>query len=911
MNDRHTTKANSRPQRERGAALIIAIAIMTILTAIGLTFFAISRQEVKNANDVKNRVQADLLVDSALAIAMAEINRDFMRYPEATSLDHALFTKFNGSWAVGKQWALQGGIPLQLGGIPQVDMNAMPLIDFGGGVVEQMFSGPNSAPWLYYPRFEGPVPFAYANVLGVPPSQIFALDDPNRPPFVTPAFFGPSATDAFVAEHYPIEWIHTWTDVDNDGDGWNDSIWIPLARDLFFSGGVLLDDGTGNRLDDDGTDNDLDGMVDENQENGLDDDGPLIPAFPLAVLTGAGTEPTPDDIDEQMEVASFIYYGGDDGLDNDGDGLIDAADVDETPAGPTFGYFLTSPLPGLVIPVDLNADGVVPDLVPNGASGNLVPLTVTLPLVITAQTAAGVINFSAANVDVLDNDYDMLANDYHVYAYVGPNTNPMTNPPLPPFQLSGFVDTGEVYPVANAFFAAGDPIIRSLGQTVPNSFAVSGSAYYNAWLHVGNWFPGDEQRFEAARLKAYEEINVGTALGALDFTPNTSTFYSEVTGNIETFDYDLELPALVRITHSGEPVCELVGRAAILPRDESSKMNVNVAGAHTLEPVVGGDIRALGEGGGPSEIDTRVLPAIGVGRAFDLWAQRTGTPPGNPLGWDPSVNLTYFSDRIYPGYGRVDDNANILLTLLNGKDDDGDGLIDEGLRLPALSDPLYDAYYAELGAFEGVDEAAELQRYRALPNLQAEGRNPNNITGVIDTVDNDLDNVLNERGELGDLQLKDTLELKNIFGLGDTIYGYMRNSVSVYSTDRNTNFVAGAGGILAVNKLDYNFATPQQIAANLLLTNAYRHPTSNFTPGIDETFFAAGLLQGDVHIRSSIVPLTSAQGLLNGTVTRFPADGILQAMQSAVDIVDNRDRGHSRSVPTTEPQEVVPQTVWA
>jgi hypothetical protein len=216
-----------------------------------------------NAANVKNQAQVDLLLDASHAMAQAELNRDFLNRPNATTLDAAPFTLFNGSWAVGKQWALWNGIPLQSGGVPLVNLSAMPYLDFGDGLpAEQMFNGSRSKDWLTIPRFDGATPIAYGNVIdtstGLAYTNIFDLSSGNRAPFVTPAFYGPSLTSGGTDEKYPLEWIHTWTDVDNDGDGLNDAIWIPLPQDRFFSGGEVVDDVTGRRMYDDGIDNDLD-----------------------------------------------------------------------------------------------------------------------------------------------------------------------------------------------------------------------------------------------------------------------------------------------------------------------------------------------------------------------------------------------------------------------------------------------------------------------------------------------------------------------------------------------------------------------------------------------------------------------------------------------------------------------------
>lgn len=897
---------------ERGAALIVAIAIMTILLAVALTFYAVSRAEVDRAINVKNQVQVDLLLDAAHAMAQAELNRDFLKHPNATSLDAAPFSLFNGSWAVGKQWALrfdptQGiNVPLQQGGVPLVNLSAMPYLDFGGGNVEQMFNGARSKDWLTIPRFDGATPIAYADVIdtstGLPYTNIFDLSSRNRAPFVTPAFYGPSLTSGGTDEKYPLEWIHTWTDVDNDGDGLNDAIWIPLPQDKFFSGGEVVDDVTGRRMYDDGLDNDLDGIVDENQENRVNEDAA---DEVVAVL---------DDADEAIELASFVYHGlgpdrvSGDGFDNDGNGQIDEAGEDK--------LFLTTPLTDLIIPIDLNADGKVPDYVPNAATGEMEILRVVLP----GQININGNPYDNSDVDVLDNDLDMLINDYNVYAYVGPNT--LNGPP---FRLRGFEDTGVIDP------ATGRSIIQARESVNDeNSSAVSAGVptFYDIWRQIGNWYPGDLDRFSTVRLKAYEEIDVESVFGVSNLTvlPAIVEYWSEYAGSVDTYDFGANLPITLRITHSGEPVCDLAGRAAITIRDESSAVNVNVAGAHTQNLTGTGLIRSLGSGRSATEYDTRVLPDIGVGLALGIFNQRTGTPTDASALSTAGANFfnSFSEDVVAPGYGRVDDNSNILIAALNGVDDDGDGLVDEGLYLPPPGDPSFALYYEQLGLFEGTDDPSELQRYRPLNNLLAEGRERYTLSGFSDGDDNDLDGALNEAGELGDLQLQDTLQIQDVPSLGTGRYGRLKQSLTTFSTDRNVNFVSGANGFRAINKLDYNLANPQQIAANLILSNsaeaitarqAYfaNDPTLPAEP-IDVTrSFADGLRQSMVHVRSTASGLLWETDPLSGLVTTptvgiFPADPVLEILQAAVDIVDNRDSDHSRSVLITERRNRVPQT---
>ncbi|MBX3180253.1 MAG: hypothetical protein KF886_23125 [Candidatus Hydrogenedentes bacterium] len=901
MNTMHSTRRRKRAG-ERGAALIIAVAIMTVLLAVALTFYGVSRAEVDNATNVRNTVQADLLVDGVLAQVMSELNRDFLKHPNATSTDFKPFVLYNGAWAAGKQWALRNGVPLQAGGVPLVDLSPVTMPEVGftrpDGTVfysERLFGGPLSRDWLYYPRIEGSTPYLYAENavdLGGPPSVLpasnFFLADRDRPPFVTPAFFGagdlnanfiPDIYDGFsqVPQLYPLEWIHTWTDIDNDGDGLRDSIWIPIAQDKFFSGGEVINEFTGARMFDDGIDNNLNGLVDESPERG---DGPT-------------------------ELGIFVYHGlgpdrvSGDGLDNDGNGLVDDPAEDK--------YFLTAPLPGITIPIDLNGDGVVPDLVPD-INGNLVPLTITLPDQITVPVLGepgGTVTLTAADVDRIDNDLDMLINDYHVYAYVIPAAG----------DLQGFRDSG----VKDATpFNAGNSIIEANIATSNGSDAV-------------------------ARLKEYTRINKDLLGSPSPANLDVQVFpasgaYGPGLGT--TVNYrGLNIGTRIIITHSGEPVCDLAGRAAVLVRDEAGKVNVNVAGGHNYDPLLDGVVRSLGRGATTAEIETRNLPDLGVATARHLWALRTGTPKDVP------TQPGYEADIALPGYGRVDDNANALFTALNGIDDDGDGLIDEGLYLPPLSpraeaylagDPMsaadaglarlelaetrYAEYYAQLGAFEGIDEPGELQRYRPLRNLVAEDANPYNISGFVDGIDNDGDGSINEVGELGDLQLQDTLQVDRAVQIGAGTRDLLQPYISAYSADRNVNYVAASSGIRALNKLDYNFATTQQIAANLVLSNGYEAVTARpvvADPTIPEQLaanrFADGLRQADVHIRSNTSGLmwyTGASGP-TASVPEFPADPVLRAMQAAVDIVDNRDRDHSRSVLSTERQRRLPQQAGA
>ena len=89
---------------KRGQALIIVLAILSVLLALGLAFFATSRLEMRIATNVENSVRSDLITNGGLAMAMAFLNHDLAVHATYTSLDHAWRSYFNGAWVFGKPW---------------------------------------------------------------------------------------------------------------------------------------------------------------------------------------------------------------------------------------------------------------------------------------------------------------------------------------------------------------------------------------------------------------------------------------------------------------------------------------------------------------------------------------------------------------------------------------------------------------------------------------------------------------------------------------------------------------------------------------------------------------------------------------------------------------------------------------
>lgn len=940
-----------RRRNESGAALLIAIGIMVILLAIALTFFAVSRLELNTATNVTNTVRADNIADAANSIAIHALNNEFARHPNVTSTDHAWRTYFNGAAFVGKYWALRGGVMLQAGGVPLVDLSkldgASPVyVRFADNYVEPLYRGARTLDWLYIPRFEGNAPVYYDSVTfedagGAPMSLTAAAFNTLNNPFVTSPYYGAPAVNgsrifgAPINEddglQYPTEQIDAWTDVDNDGDGLRDSLWLPIPADVFFP--------------DDGLDNNLNGLTDERQDNtfgqGGDEDGDgyigtyresdgVSTRLDSTVAAHIDLVPNADfDPDEAIEGGTFIYNGlgpmvdlGDgtlqrlgDGLDNDGNGQVDEPEENR--------LFLTAPLPGISMLVDLNDDGVPGDLVPD-ANGNPVPLRVQLPAQITVTVAntytdnggtGGTRTLGAADVDKLDNDYDLFVNNYNTYAYVGPNTH--NTGAYPPFRLRGYTYKGEALDnTSGTILRVWSPLLDS---TAVNSKLLDGDqTYINTWVLPGNWAAGDISLYSLPRSRTYKDINLQSCFGrtggvtpGLTFIPSTGAYHVQTeTGTYEevTVDYAALMGASIRITHSGEPVCELAGRMAILITDEASKVNLNATGGHHYNEGSDSIARALGKGASTYEYDTRVLPAnptLGTVESAQLWSLLNGSPDGtNPDGTNVKANTPipyaadpYAYDKRLPGYGRVDDNANLFELAFNGRDDDGDGLIDEGFRIPQPGDPDYSpemvvAYTAQLGLFEGIDEPQELQRSAPLRNEVAEVQ-------------------YNEIGKYGDRQLNDIDQVKQVNGLGDTIYGYLRNLTTMHSSDRNAAYVLDAfGNNRAVNRLDINHATAAQIATQLVTYGNFLPATRELSASsLLAREFAEGLRQNGLHLssptwtedNSTYGGFLFADYALNADkLTAFPADPFLDALQTAVDIVDDRDTDHGRTALSTD-----------
>ncbi len=412
----------------------------------------------------------------------------------------------------------------------------------------------------------------------------------------------------------------------------------------------------------------------------------------------------------------------------------------------------------------------------------------------------------------------------------------------------------------------------------------------------------------------------------------------------------------VVVTAAGEPVCDIVGRVAVLITDENSKVNLNAAHAMSREEdaayAAAPMVRALDQGIGPQEYDTRVIKGpgsegFGVARAAYVRNLLHGSPDGtglaiananassllrNPEG-EAAALAPYLHDMALPGYGRVDDNGNALPLSMNGLDDDGDGLIDEGLWIPdppAADAPnydaqkaLYDRYVALFGrTLEGIDEPQEFQRYRPYRNLVAERSDP-------DTLRDFFPNGA-QIGSLADRILRTTTQIQAVTDIAPSRFDAVRRFVTVNSTDRNDRFwvrvsdalsgVQNQRGSIAHPyptgsglKLDLNHAFADEIARALVEDWDYSPPRmvidDAWMPTFDMNFpegqaacFALGLRQESGDITAGAFPVFDlGSGLRRwgelqaGGAYQLPADRELRAYQIGAGVQDFRDADFTRT----------------
>jgi len=917
MNTGAHAKPNRRPARDTrtGAALIVAIALLVIIGAIAIAFFATSNTELQISTSVANAARADMIADAGVAIAIGFLNHDAIIHSTYTSLDFAAFSYFDGSWAAGKSWAFPpdpNAGNTQRSWIQQIRNGEQPRLtpripvalpntnaDLAGAFDPEVPSGlpaltGETSHQLYIPRAqEGAIDTAF-NFASAPNVNPFAgaLAPATNPFVVNP---DPASDDPRLRYRKSI--IHLWADVDNTGDGLRDSVWIPIPADRFF--GVQDLDNDRNITDIEGA-RDVDGdgrylagtdILADGIDNNLNNDPPNFITGSINTNFEDNGEPIDDNldgapnngfdgIDEVGETAEFIYYGGGDGLDNDGDGLVDEEDERVRGGQPVF--FVTVPLPD----VNPNVRGDVDfgdtltdirDALPSDARRAL-PESV-----LNSEDAA---DFTSSEpfllVDSIDNDHDFIVNPVFLLAFDGTEIVQDAN------------DAG-VAPLD--LIAQRDPRVKSMRRISP----------------------------------AY------------------------LTDDIFLFV-------------KSEPVTEIIGRVAVHVRDTASQANLNAIGGHrvvedsrdpALDDKFPGDlVRALNLGVAPHEQVASTLHQVGAPIGEAMWANLLGKPEALLTDDIETIALNISgSDAIdmhRPGYGGVDDNGNALYLAMDGIDNDGDGLVDEGLN---------PAYPELLGQLEGIDEPGETRHFRPFRNRLAE----------LDGFDNDQDGVVDEIGELGDRNLRGEEQIRSVILAADTsptaeiaagnlrdFNGLNQGALTIFSTDKNDRIRARTDrpNVFSIQdlpvddnvytappgertttgvKLDYNAALAGQIREALIQDWGYR-PT-RFTRRFEDGFrleprqllsqnavdaavgstklFAQGWrVQGvnfwfnqvnfnNITDPANPFPFEGSDIARRDPIEPFPApmrleaDGELQAAQLAVNTKDFSDPNHAQSTVTT------------
>lgn len=896
----------------RGAALLIVMAMLAVLTAVGLYLYSASRLEWRIATAHRDNVNAQFLADAGLAMAQAILREDLERHPLVTSSDHAWKSYFNGAWWARKAWAYDrdengnlifpdhpenlppgSNLPIELTrGVPKIHYADLLEMARAAQALDTTLSLddalddvliPRRNPEYATQRLEDRDP--YAAPLTLPTRFEYATDNDSAEfywnkdyRFAVPERLDPAAdwdpsTNPYLTD---AETIHRWADVDLDGDGLRDSMWIPIPVDSIANeDGIdndldgLIDEGPG--MGTDGFDNDGDGEIDEEDEQNppdlLDNDGD-------------------GDIDEEGEVnivpaaetAPFVYYGGNDGLDNDGDGEIDEPDEDT--------LFLSAPFYDQ-FGNDITDDFEYPDLAEIRVGEEMVQINWT------AGTPA---------VDVLDNDHSRIINDARGYLY-----------------------------------------------------------------------PAAEQR-EAQLTQQYRPVDVGYFDG-LTYTFGGETYTDQelvltfsgepvayITGRVAVLVTDESSKANLNASHG------LTMRSAMDPELDAAG---NIVGPQDWQNVMS---RSLNEGLGVHELDLRVYQGLGgldIPNLTNMRTLRLGYPTGQGYGvysfeQDGSGNLVssmlsgvetrgeipepenpgFRYDLSLPGYGFTDDNGDAFWAAFDGLDNDGDGFIDEGVQLVPVEAGL-EAFYDtnENGwddrseALEGIDEPTEYRQFRPYRNRLAESDGVNN-----DSLDIDYNNDgtlseefyaqnTDELGEFGDQYYRTRAEIKRVKDVAGARYEALAPYVTVHSADRNDRYVVkerdAVSGLrydvdrpeLSGLRLDYNYAVADQIFTALVNDWAYdpiAFPDLTFDgavngdDGLARTLFARGLRSGaDTFVANvadgglGLLGMASTGDGLAGILGRdyLPADPELRAAQLAANVEDNRDLNHSRTEVRTSEQD--------
>lgn len=905
----------NRKRQTRGAALIVALAILVVLLALAITFFTTSRLEVQVATNVEEQLRTELLANGGLAIAIAFLQHDLIQHPTYTSLDHAWRSYFSGAWAAGKPWMfprgcveptdpegrrrlwstlgpdLDGdGLPDPRGpGIPVVSLTAIALndsipVDPVDG--RPLYATEITNDWMYLP-IQMPRPDAVFPPLALNRSGVDQFDRSTTGYFVKsaqvaenpaaglgidPAQFVPDAPASLafrdpvtgaVRDRLVSELVDIWADVDNTGDGVRDAMWIPVPQDIDFS--------------DDGIDNDLNGVI-----------------------------------DNEGEVARFIYWGGADGRDNSC--TCTADDVADQR------IFLTAPMvvngvpvinnlnlleAGAINPARLQEKYGIPNEDVFDEFGTLVQRgmfsLLNDPTVWTVTSAYG-----HPSVDCIDNDHDFVEGNARTVDLTqlppGPIASALGDASDPLELAAALGEFRDLFPIAPQY-VGGNPFIFSSGEPVTEI--------------VG--------RLAITITDEASRVDIGSIGG---FARDTTLTGSPV--------------GRVRSINEGASTFEYEPRVlpAFGPQRSVKLWNLAMGAPQGLTNEFLPDGQPL------------TLPEF----TFDI------RHPGYGLTDDNGNAFRLAMDGIdNDGTGLIDP----VFRLGSPADP------------PAVRARYIEKFGFPL-ALEGLDEPSEFRRFRPHRNRIAEANNRNDDPRLRFTWDGDNEvvaweidptapQIVDQVGELGDTVFRSKEQIKDIvanerFVSGQALYDIVRNQTTVHATQRTerrkftdafgrAQFVEGSRivperGDITGPRIDLNYASVDQIFTALTEDFGYPSLYEEYVVSLDlpdaprrEDFptdsdhrlaqlqfaeavvgvplFALGLGVEGIGFQGSRVtglgapPLRGlarniSSGPFGASVDAWAADDRLRAAQMAVNIADFRDRDHNRTTFTF----TVPDLWW-
>lgn len=821
-----------RARGQRGAALVVVLAILAVLLAIGLSYFAVTRIESQVATNVVNTVRAEQLLDGAFSIAQYQLNVDLDHHPNVTSNDFSWKSLFNGTAFIGKAWAYRNGMPrFDLSDIEQAlrgqrsDLfgNSVLYVRFADNYQEMLFRGPRTIPWLWIPRASGNNLLLYlpeseatlCNSMGQPIADSavnaalssaglpwrFSRDWQNAP-WVLPSFYGISPA-TLRGNAYPTEHVHDWAEFDTDGDGWRDALWIPVPKEIDLSR--------------DGVDNNLDGFIDpeDRRAEAIDAQGFPQRFFEPGLFVYRWLD-KPDPAGTGARIQRVITNLEDEKPDD----IRDWSSLR-----------LTVPLPGATTIVDLNNDGIITeaDRLPDGKYA-IVKIPDSIPVNVTDSLGPRTVMLTLDNVDTLDNDYDRYVNGFRLYACTDQDTAErsgmqLLNPAL-------FYGPGQVWPEIFDYGlrglwvgCTGEPVSTIIGRL---AVSITDEAT-RVNLNTAGGF-----RYS---YDPYDPINSLTKPVIRSFGQGTSLF-----------DYELRmLPGM------GVELAERLWGWRSGARIWNSQID---------------------------EWDTQ-LPVLTLSDPTPTYSPQTDWHVVLP-GYgrvDDNVNALVLA------FNRRDDNADSIFDtgisinpppeyrhpelqklLLSGSN--ASGLPNQVFnRKP---DVLASAF--RLGLLEGIDEPEELQFTRPLRNQVVESNKE----------DDNQNELINEQGELGDSVFNDVYDTERLNEFGTARVAMLKANATAQSDSRNVFYINTPRGKLSFNKVDPNYATPMQLAATFMLAENLG-PNFNFDSGASPgARFEAGLLRPDATLTGYLGSNVQWQ-----TIEAAP---FLRALQMAVNLVDNRDR---------------------